>query len=88
MTSMTGELKIHKSDGVTRVASKAEVLDDGSLAVWDDKDNDEPDIIVTSDYWQRIEKEGHSWRRSNYKQIMEEAKNRDDVDEDELSNIL
>jgi len=96
---ITGDLKIHKSDGVTRPAKSALVLEDGSLAVWDSikKDSDgnnlpsaydNPDIIVESEKWHRIEREGHHWKHKSPQALKERAKNRDDVDEDDLPDSL
>jgi hypothetical protein len=84
---LTGNIKIHKSDGVTRQAKCVIVLDNGELAVWD-KQKGEPDILVSEDKWERVEREGHSWRQSSYSNVMEEAKERDDVNEDLLEDNL
>jgi len=95
---ITGELKVHKSDGVTRPARRAEVMKNGALAVWDEPRVDankmelikwgEPDIIVSEEKWERIEREGHSWRHTSTKAVMEQARKRDDVDEDEVADML
>lgn len=83
------QVVIHKSDGVTRRANKVEILSHGSLAVWDSEDTDMgPDILVQGDKWERVERKGHNWRQSSAAAIMQEAKERDDVDEDEVANIL
>jgi hypothetical protein len=83
------EVVIHKSDGVTRRADKVQILSHGSLAVWDSHgDNEDPDILVQGDKWERVEREGHSWRQTTSKAVMEEARKRDDVDEDEVANML
>jgi len=96
MTYMTADgddrVVIHKSDGVTRRAQKVQVLDNNALAVWDTEeasvDIDEPDVIVKGDKWERIEKEEHSWRQSSASRIMQEARERDDVDEEFVSDVL
>jgi hypothetical protein len=83
------EVVIHKSDGVTRRADKVKLLSHGSLAVWDSHGECEgPDILVQGDKWERVEREGHNWRQTSSKAIMEEARKRDDVDEEEVANIL
>lgn len=84
---ITGELKVHKSDGVTREATRAEVLPDGSLAVWDANEGLEkgPDIIVRPDLWERIEREGHNWKHTSSAALEQRAKRRDDVDEDDIN---
>lgn len=90
---MTGNLKVHKKVE-TRRASAVEVLPNGELAVWDSipdsqisyaVQQDEPDIIVDEDEWQRVEREGHNWKRTSPEAIKQRAKERDDVDEDEVN---
>jgi len=87
-----GKVVIHKSDGVTRRAEKVQVLDNNALAVWDSEDDsegvDEPDIVVKADKWERIEKEEYSWRQSSASRIMQEARERDDVNEEFISDML
>lgn len=95
---ITGELKVHKSDGVTRPVRKARVMKNGALAVWDEPRVDanklelikwgEPDIIVSEEKWERIERDGHHWRHTSSRAVMEEARKRDDVDEDEVAEML
>lgn len=106
---LTDEIKVHKTDGVTRQCQAAKVLGDGSLAVWDNVPDDEygfaivspgtgfqlvdrrtdeiiePDIVVGSDKWERVERDGHSWKQTSPAALKERAKRRDDVDEDELN---
>jgi len=84
---ITGEIKVHKSDNLTRAASKVEVMGDGSLAVWDGNTT-EPDIIVRPEHWERIEREGHYWRQASPEAIMDRAKERDDVDENEVADQI
>ena len=48
----------------------------------------EPDIVVDSTKWQRVEREGHSWMYASTNDLMQEAKERDDVDEDEFASHL
>lgn len=83
-----GNIKIHKADGITKSVVRAKVIQDGCLAVWDEAIDGDPDIIVQSDKWERIEREGHSWRRSHSSNIIEEAKERDDVDVDQVREML
>jgi len=85
---ISGDVKVHKSDGVTRAVIAAKVLDDGSLAVWDSDKDKEPDIIVTPDKWERVERDGHNWRQTSTKAIMEQARERDDVDEDKVAEVI
>lgn len=93
MTEMRGNLKIHKSDGITRSADKVKILPDGAIAVWDNIDTtgfveSGPDVIASSDKWERVEREDHSWRRSSTSNIIQEAKDRDDVDADDVTDII
>lgn len=90
---ISGELKIHKSDGVTKAARKAKVLDNGELAVWEPNIDDlpnqhdgDPDIIVSADMWERVEREGSSWR-DNITSLVEQAKERDDVDVEDIKGL-
>jgi len=85
---ITGSVKIHKSDGVTREALGVKVMDNGSLAVWDKKTSGEPDILVSEDKWERVERDGHSWRQTSSQAILEEARERDDVDADDVAKFL
>ena len=88
MTEITGQIKVHKTDNQVRNVYKAKILDSGGLAVWDGEDSDEPDIIVSADMWRRVERDGHSWLRSGHNAILEEAKERDDVNEELIKNHL
>lgn len=85
---LTGSIKIHKSDGITRPARQVEILDNGCLAVWDDDKTKEPDIVVQDDKWERVEREDSSWRHTSPQAIMKEAEERDDVDEDKVAKFL
>lgn len=100
---ISGEIEVHKTDGVTRQCSAALILDDGSIAVWDILGTDdyrlidealvdhetgeviEPDVIATADEWRRVEREGHSWKQTSTGALMERAKRRDDVDEEDIN---
>jgi len=83
------EVAIHKSDGVTKHAAKVKIMDNGCLAVWDTLETqEEPDIVVKEDKWERVEREGHSWRQTSTESVMEEARRRDDVDEDKVAEQL
>lgn len=83
------EVVIHKSDGVTRRAHKVKILSHGALAVWDSHgEGGGADILVQGDKWERVEREGHNWRQTSSKAIMEEARKRDDVDEEDIADIL
>lgn len=88
MTEITGTVKVHKSDNQVRNARKAKVMGDGSLAVWDDNINSEPDIIVSQDMWRRVERDDHSWLGGGHTNIMKEAKERDDVNEEMIRDHL
>lgn len=105
---ITGEIKVHKNDGVTRHCKAAKVFGDGSLAVWDEAPDDEfgfavvspntgfqlvdkrteeiiePDIMVQSNRWERIEREDHSWKQTSSAALRKRAERRDDVDEDQI----
>lgn len=105
---ITGEVEVHKADGVTRQAEAAKILDNGAIAVWDETPDDEygfavvspgtgfqliderteeiiePDLVAQHDMWQRVEREGHSWKHTSPAALKERAKRRDDVDEDEI----
>ena len=83
---ISGELKVHKSDGVTKSVSRAKVLNNGELAVWEYENDGEPDIIVSADMWERIERKGANWR-SNMNSLIERAKQRDDVDVDDIKDL-
>lgn len=86
---ISGNVKVHKSDGMTKAVSKAEVLSNGSLAIWGTENIDgEPDIIVSEDMWERVEREDHSWRRSAKHSYIQEAKERDDIDEEKVDKYL
>lgn len=109
---MTGDLKIHKTDGKTRAADGVLETPRGSLLVWDELEKDftnisypgnsptpviidqrdnsaiEPDILVDPDKWDRVERDKHSWKNSTAKGIMERAKRRDDVDEEEVEDFV
>lgn len=111
-TIITGEVIIHKADGVTRGADAILVTSSNSLMVWDDiaesfvqakfpdggtepilvdnRDNNiiQPDIIVKPDKWERIERDGHHWKRSTTKSIFSRAEERDDVDADEVKDFM
>jgi len=85
---LTGSIKIHKSDGVTRPARKVVVMDNACLAICDNEDCEEPDIVVPEDKWERVERDNTSWRQTSPEAIMREARERDDVDEDEVAKFL
>jgi len=48
----------------------------------------EPDIIAKSDTWERVERDGHGWKLTDPQTLHELAKQRDDVDEDELPDSI
>lgn len=111
-TIITGEVTIHKADGVTRGADAVLVTTSNSLMVWDDvaesfvqakfpdggtdpilvdnRDNNiiEPDIIVKPGKWERIERDGHHWKRSTTQSLIERAEKRDDVDADKIKDSM
>jgi len=45
----------------------------------------EPDVVASADEWTRIERKGHSFKHTSPQAIRERAKERDDVDEDNVS---
>lgn len=105
---LTGDIEIHKSDGVTRQASAVKITADSCLSLWDSiPDEDckfayigessrihlvdeitqeviEPDVVVKESKWERVERDGHSWKNTTPSALRERAKRRDDVDEDEI----
>lgn len=111
-TAITGEVKIHKADGVTRQADAVVENLSGSLSVWDDlpqnfikmeypegssdpvlldkRDSNiiEPDILVKPDKWERVERQGHHWKRSSTSSIISRAKRRDGVDEEQIKDTM
>jgi len=48
----------------------------------------EPDVIVGSDKWERIERNNHSWKNTTINSMMQEAEKREDVDEDEVKDNM
>lgn len=48
----------------------------------------EPDLIVSSDKWEYIEVDNHRWKMNTRESIIERAKERDDVDEDDIKDAL
>jgi len=111
-TIITGEVTIHKADGVTRDADAVLITSSNSLMLWDDiaesfvqakfpdggtdpilvdnRDSNiiEPDIIVKPGKWERIERDGHHWKRSTTNSIISRAEQRDDVDADKVKDFM
>lgn len=111
-TVLTGEITIHKSDGVTRDAEATAENTSGSLSVWDEipfgfvkivyPDGSstpllidertsqiiEPDIVVKDDKWERVQRKGKYWKRSSTSAVIERAKERDDVDEEQVKDAI
>lgn len=83
---ISGQLKVHKSDGVTKDVSRAKILNNGELAVWEYDSDGEPDIIVSASMWKRIERNGANWR-TNMKSVIKQAEERDDVDVDQIKDL-
>lgn len=47
----------------------------------------EPDIIASNEEWTRIERKNHHWESTSPQALRDRAKRRDDVDEDEISEV-
>lgn len=48
----------------------------------------EPDIVVGEEKWERIERDECSWKKHSTSNIMQRAKERDDVDEEKVKEQL
>lgn len=48
----------------------------------------EPDVIATSEQYDRVEREGHSWKMHTAQGLKDLARRRDDVDEEELPDNI
>lgn len=59
----------------------AEIKDDGTRVPT------EPDVIASPGEWVRVEREGHYWDNTSADAVMEKARERDDVDEEDIDAI-
>lgn len=48
----------------------------------------EPDIVVKADKWERVQREGNYWKRSSTTAVINKAKERDDVDEEQIKDVI